>query len=46
MTKTKKKIGIGFYLKKHKFAVATYILTVLFACALSTAVTILMANAY
>ena len=44
MKKSKKKIGIGFYLKKHKVAVTFEILSALFACILSTASTLLFAN--
>ena len=43
-TKIKNKIGIGFYLKKHKTAIFFYLLTILLACVCSGATTLLMAN--
>ena len=44
MKKLKNKIGIGFYLKKHKIAVIIEILSAALACACSTASTLLFAN--
>ena len=44
MEKTKNKMGIGVYLKKHKVAVIFEILSALFACVLSTASTLLFAT--
>lgn len=40
----KNKIGIGFYLKRHKYAVIFEILSAVFACVFSTASTLLFAN--
>ena len=44
MKKTKNKIGIGLYLKKHKVAISFYLITVIFACVCSAMSTLLMAN--
>lgn len=44
MKKNKNKIGIGFYLKKHKVAIFFYVTTVVIACICSAASTLLMAN--
>lgn len=44
MNKIKEKKNIAFYLKRHKWAVFLYLLTVILACACSGATTLLMAS--
>lgn len=44
MKKVKTKKNLAFYLKRHKFVITFYLLTIVVACACSAATTLLMAN--
>jgi len=44
MKKTKNKMNLMFYLKKHKFVILFYLLTIIIACACSATSTLLMAK--